>query len=249
MGENQSIDEAVNKGKQEINKRLNEFLSRKNAFAKGKITKDELSKSEIDYNDSVSALQLGYGVTYKGENTGLNKKFQQQQEKAKRAAEKAKRDAERAAEKARRAEERRQREILRTWQSRKRLLEEYYETWNRWRTIEGKEDARTRLRNDKRFNNVNKIYTDPEDLAGNLSKLVKGYEKLAKTEDQRNFLAETRTEAAKKKQTSNLGTQKDKQKHLVNNLIYYQSNMTFIRNFQSLQQVLLLLSTLLAHIT
>lgn len=198
MGENQSIDEAVNKGKQEINKRLNEFLSRKNAFAKGKITKDELSKSEIDYNDSVSALQLGYGVTYKGENTGLNKKLQQQQEKAKRAAEKAKRDAERAAEKARREEERRQREILRTWQSRKRLLEEYYETWNRWRTIEGKEDAKTRLRNDKRFDNVNKIYTDPEDLAGNLSKLVKGYEKLAKTEDQRNFLAETRTEAAKK---------------------------------------------------
>lgn len=198
MGENQSVDEAVNKGKQEINKRLNEFLSRKNAFAKGKITKDELNKSEIDYNDSVSALQLGYGVTYKGENTGLNKKFQQQQEKAKRAAEKAKRDAERAAEKARREEERRQREILRTWQSRKKLLEEYYETWNRWRTIEGKEDAKTRLRNDKRFNNVNKIYTDPEDLAGNLSKLVKGYEKLAKTEDQRNFLAETRTEAAKK---------------------------------------------------
>ena len=198
MGENQSIDEAVNKGKQEINKRLNEFLSRKNAFVKGKITKDELNKSEIDYNDSVSALQLGYGVTYKGENTGLNKKFQQQQEKAKRAAEKAKRDAERAAEKARREEERRQREILRTWQSRKRLLEEYYETWNRWRTIEGKEDAKTRLRNDKRFNNVNRIYTDPEDLAGNLSKLVKGYEKLAKTEDQRNFLAETRTEAAKK---------------------------------------------------
>lgn len=198
MGENQSIDEAVNKGKQEINKRLNEFLSRKNAFVKGKITKDELNKSEIDYNDSVSALQLGYGVTYKGENTGLNKKFQQQQEKAKRAAEKAKRDAERAAEKARREEERRQREILRTWQSRKRLLEEYYETWNRWRTIEGKEDAKTRLRNDKRFNNVNKIYSDPEDLAGNLSKLVKGYEKLAKTEDQRNFLAETRTEAAKK---------------------------------------------------
>lgn len=198
MGENQSIDEAVNKGKQEINKRLNEFLSRKNAFVKGKITKDELNKSEIDYNDSVSALQLGYGVTYKGENTGLNKKFQQQQEKAKRAAEKAKRDAERAAEKARREEERRQREILRTWQSRKRLLEEYYETWNKWRNIEGKEDAKARLRNDKRFGSISKTYTDPENLAGNLSKLVEGYKKLAKTEDQRNFLAEARTEAAKK---------------------------------------------------
>ena len=198
MGENQSIDEAVNKGKQEINKRLNEFLSRKNAFVKGKITKDELNKSEIDYNDSVSALQLGYGVTYKGENTGLNKKFQQQQEKAKRAAEKAKRDAERAAEKARREEERRQREILRTWQRRKKLLEEYYETWEKWRKIEGREDAKTRLRNDKNFKSISSTFKNPENLAENLERLVNGYSKLAKTEDQRNFLAETRAEASKK---------------------------------------------------
>lgn len=119
-------------------------------------------------------------------------------EAEKRKAEAAKRKAERAAEKAKRAEERRQREILRTWQSRKKLLEEYYETWNRWRTIEGKEDAKARLRNDKRFGSISKTYTDPENLAGNLSKLVEGYKKLAKTEDQRNFLAETRTEAAKK---------------------------------------------------
>lgn len=119
-------------------------------------------------------------------------------EAEKRKAEAAKRKAERAAEKARRAEERRQREILRSWQSRKKLLEEYYETWNKWRNIEGKEDAKTRLRNDKRFGSISKTYTDPENLAGNLSKLVEGYKKLAKTEDQRNFLAEARTEAAKK---------------------------------------------------
>lgn len=119
-------------------------------------------------------------------------------EAAKRKAEAAKRKAERAAEKARRAEERRQREILRSWQSRKKLLEEYYETWNKWRNIEGKEDAKARLRNDKRFGSISKTYTDPENLAGNLSKLVEGYNRLAKTEDQRNFLAETRTEAAKK---------------------------------------------------
>ena len=119
-------------------------------------------------------------------------------EAAKRKAEAAKRKAERAAEKARRAEERRQREILRSWQSRKKLLEEYYETWNKWRNIEGKEDAKARLRNDKRFGSISKTYTDPENLAGNLSKLVEGYKRLAKTEDQRNFLAETRTEAAKK---------------------------------------------------
>lgn len=117
---------------------------------------------------------------------------------AKKKAEAAKRAAERAAEKARRAEERRQREILRGWQSRKKLLEEYYETWNKWRNIEGKEDAKARLRNDKRFGSISKTYPDPENLAGNLSKLVEGYKKLAKTEDQRNFLAEARTEAAKK---------------------------------------------------
>lgn len=117
---------------------------------------------------------------------------------AKKKAEAAKRAAERAAEKARRAEERRQREILHTWQRRKKLLEEYYETWEKWRKIEGREDAKARLRNDKRFGSISKTYTDPENLAGNLSKLVEGYKKLAKTEDQRNFLAEARTEAAKK---------------------------------------------------
>ena len=117
---------------------------------------------------------------------------------AKKKAEAAKRAAERAAEKARRAEERRQREILHTWQRRKKLLEEYYETWEKWRKIEGREDAKTRLRNDKRFGSISKTYTDPGNLAGNLERLVNGYSKLAKTEDQRNFLAETRAEASKK---------------------------------------------------
>lgn len=117
---------------------------------------------------------------------------------AKKKAEAAKRAAERAAEKARRAEERRQREILHTWQRRKKLLEEYYETWEKWRKIEGREDAKTRLRNDKRFGSISKTYTDPGNLAGNLERLADGYSKLAKTEDQRNFLAETRAEASKK---------------------------------------------------
>lgn len=205
MGEDQSVDEAVNKGKQEVNKRLNEFLSRKKAFAKGKITKDELSKAEVDYNDSVSALQLGYGITYKGENTGLNKKLQQQQERArkaeeraKRAAETAKRKREAAAEKARREWEKEQRQILKGWQNRKKLLEEYYETWEKWRKIEGREDAKTRLLNDKNFKSISVTFKNPENLAGNLERLVNEYSKLAKTEEQRTFVADLRAEASKK---------------------------------------------------
>lgn len=117
---------------------------------------------------------------------------------AKKKAEAAKRAAERAAEKARRAEERRQREILRSWQNRKKLLEEYYETWEKWRKIEGREDAKKRLLNDKNFKSISSTFKNPENLAENLERLVNGYSKLAKIEDQRNFLAETRAEASKK---------------------------------------------------
>lgn len=188
-----SPDEVEKKAKEEVDKALETYNSAVRQRGKN------MAKPYLDaLNSARAAFKEVIGYSYAGEATGITKKNNTKEEKVRKAAETAKRNAERAAEKAKRAEERRQREILRTWQSRKKLLEEYYETWNRWRTIEGKEDAKTRLRNDKRFNNVNKIYTDPEDLAGNLSKLVKGYEKLAKTEDQRNFLAETRTEAAKK---------------------------------------------------
>lgn len=188
-----SPDEVEKKAKEDVDKALETYNSAVRQRGQN------IAKPYLDaLNSARAAFKEVIGYSYAGEATGITKKNNTKEEKARKAAETAKRNAERAAEKARREEERRQREILRTWQSRKKLLEEYYETWNRWRTIEGKEDAKTRLRNDKRFNNVNKIYTDPEDLAGNLSKLVKGYEKLAKTEDQRNFLAETRTEAAKK---------------------------------------------------
>ena len=118
--------------------------------------------------------------------------------KSDRKAEAAKRKAEAAAEKARRAEERRQREILRSWQNRKKLLEEYYETWEKWRKIEGREDAKKRLLNDKNFKSISSTFKNPENLAENLERLVNGYSKLAKIEDQRNFLAETRAEASKK---------------------------------------------------
>ena len=188
-----SPDEVEKKAKEAVDKSLETYNSavRQRGQIESKAYYDALTEVRAAFKEVI-------GYSYAGEATGITKKNNTKEEKARKAAEAAKRKAERAAEKARRAEERRQREILRTWQSRKRLLEEYYETWNRWRTIEGKEDAKARLRNDKRFGSISKTYTDPENLAGNLSKLVEGYKKLAKTEDQRNFLAETRTEAAKK---------------------------------------------------
>lgn len=188
-----SPDEVEKKAKEAVDKSLETYNSA--VRQRGQIA----SKAYYDALTEVrAAFKEVIGYSYAGEATGITKKNNTKEEKVRKAAEAAKRKAERAAEKARRAEERRQREILRSWQSRKKLLEEYYETWYKWRNIEGKEDAKTRLRNDKRFGSISKTYTDPENLAGNLSKLVEGYKKLAKTEDQRNFLAETRTEAAKK---------------------------------------------------
>lgn len=188
-----SPDEVEKKAKEEVDKALETYNSAVRQRGQN------MAKPYLDaLNSARAAFKEVIGYSYAGEATGITKKNNTKEEKARKAVETAKRNAERAAEKARRAEERRQREILRSWQSRKKLLEEYYETWNKWRNIEGKEDAKTRLRNDKRFGSISKTYTDPENLAGNLSKLVEGYKKLAKTEDQRNFLAEARTEAAKK---------------------------------------------------
>lgn len=188
-----SPDEVEKKAKEEVDKALETYNSAVRQRGQN------IAKPYLDaLNSARAAFKEVIGYSYAGEATGITKKNNTKEEKARKSAETAKRNAERAAEKAKREEERRQREILRSWQSRKKLLEEYYETWNKWRNIEGKEDAKARLRNDKRFGSISKTYTDPENLAGNLSKLVEGYKKLAKTEDQRNFLAEARTEAAKK---------------------------------------------------
>ena len=188
-----SPNEVEKKAREDVNKALEIYNSA--VRQRGKVA----AKPYLDSLNSVrAAFKEVIGYSYAGESTDITKKINTRADKARKAVEIAKRKAERAAEKARIAEERHQRKILHIWQSRKKLLEEYYETWNKWRTIEGKEDAKTRLRNDKRFDSINKVYTDPENLAGNLSNLVEGYKELAKTEEQRNFIAETRAEAAKK---------------------------------------------------
>lgn len=188
-----SPDEVEKKAKEEVDKALETYNSAVRQRGQN------MSKPYLDaLNSARAAFKEVIGYSYAGEATGITKKNNAKEEKARKAAEAAKRKAERDAEKAKREEERRQREILRTWQRRKKLLEEYYETWEKWRKIEGREDAKTRLRNDKNFKSISSTFKDPENLAGNLERLVNGYSKLAKTEDQRNFLAETRAEASKK---------------------------------------------------
>lgn len=91
-----------------------------------------------------------------------------------------------------------QQRILKGWRERKSVLEEYYETWNKWRDIVGKEKAKGIVRSDKRFASVSKDFTDPEILGANLDKLANKYAKLAKTDEQRHFITETRAQAAKR---------------------------------------------------
>ena len=73
LGEEGSVDEAVNKGKQEIDKRLNEWLTLKKMYAKGKATIDQVNTAKGKYDDAVFALSGGYAVDYKGEGKKNNK--------------------------------------------------------------------------------------------------------------------------------------------------------------------------------
>ena len=232
-------DEVEKKGRESVDKALETYTSA--ARQRGKAASAAYLTTLINIR---AAFKEVFGYNYNGTPSGITNKdnrraeqARKKAEQAQRAAERAKRKREAAAERARRKWEKEQRQILKGWQNRKRLLEEYYETWNKWRKIEGSENAKTRLRSDKRFGKVNKDFADPEDLAGNLSNLVEGYKKLAKTEDQRNFIAETRAEASKKeadieyqnaeKQVKVLTEQLDllsKQYDIYKNLSKYTSN-------------------------
>lgn len=236
----ESLPDAVEKkGRESVDKALETYTSA--VRQRGKAASAAYLTTLINIR---AAFKEVFGYNYNGTPSGITNKdnrraeqARKKAEQAQRAAERAKRKREAAAERARRKWEKEQRQILKGWQNRKRLLEEYYETWNKWRKIEGSENAKTRLRSDKRFEKVNKDFADPEDLAGNLSNLVEGYKKLAKTEDQRNFIAETRAEASKKeadieyqnaeKQVKVLTEQLDllsKQYDIYKNLSKYTSN-------------------------
>ena len=174
----QSPYDAINKGRQEVDKRYNNLVSIRKMFKKGKATAEEVRVEKEKYDEAVYALSHGYGDDYKGQDRRSNKIPKNT-------------GAESAFNK-------RQREILKGWQERKKVLEEYYETWNKWRDVVGKERAKGIVRSDKRFAPVSKDFTDPEILGTNLDRLANKYAKLAKTEEQRHFITETRAQAARK---------------------------------------------------
>jgi hypothetical protein len=188
-----SPDEVEKKAKEAVDKNLEIYRSavRQRGKAASQAYLEALRNSQAAFKEVI-------GYAYAGEATGISKKNDSKAEKARKAAEAAERKRKAAAEKAKRQWEEQQRKILKGWQNRKKLLEEYYETWEKWRKIEGREDAKKRLLNDKNFKSISSTFKNPSDLAGNLERLVGEYSKLAKTEEQRNFLAETRAEASKK---------------------------------------------------
>lgn len=188
-----SPDEVEKKAKEAVDKNLEIYRSavRQRGKAASQSYLEALKNSQAAFKEVI-------GYAYAGEATGISKKNDSKAEKARKAAEAAERKRKAAAEKAKRQWEEQQRKILKGWQNRKKLLEEYYETWDKWRKIEGREDAKKRLLNDKNFKSISSTFKNPSDLAGNLERLVGEYSKLAKTEEQRNFLAETRAEASKK---------------------------------------------------
>ena len=188
-----SPDEVEKKAKETVDKNLEIYRSA--VRQRGKVASQAYLEA---LRNSQAAFKEVVGYAYAGEATGISKKNDSKAEKARKAAEAAERKRKEAEEKAKRQWEEQQRKILKGWQNRKKLLEEYYETWDKWRKIEGRENAKIRLQNDKRFEGVNKDFKNPEDLSGNLSTLIDKYQLLAKTEEQRNFIAETRAESSKK---------------------------------------------------
>lgn len=188
-----SPDEVEKKAKEAVDKNLEIYRSavRQRGKAASQAYLEALKNSQAAFKEVI-------GYAYAGEATGISKKNDSKAEKARKAAEAAERKRKAAAEKAKRQWEEQQRKILKGWQNRKKLLEEYYETWEKWRKIEGREDAKKRLLNDKNFKSISSTFKNPSDLAGNLERLVGEYSKLAKTEEQRNFLSEIRAEASKK---------------------------------------------------
>lgn len=93
-------------------------------------------------------------------------------DKAAKAAEAARRKREQAAERARRDAERREREYLRARQKEASSIQSYYETFEKWRQIEGENRAKARVANDERFSNISGKYKDPSELAENYKTLA-----------------------------------------------------------------------------
>lgn len=67
---------------------------------------------------------------------------------------------------------------LEKWKEYESLLRDYYSTWDKWRKVEGAENARNRVKSMKNFSPISSIFSDPDKLPENLEQLrriVKGH--------------------------------------------------------------------------
>lgn len=169
--------EGNNKAKQEIDAAYNNMLADQDKVKKGKITQSVANTSKQEYNDLLTAANY-FGYDYLGEKKKSNK------------PPKADHSAERAMEKA-------EREFMRARQKEENSIQSYYDTWDKWRKVEGDANARRRVANDPRFSKeFRSKYTDPEQLAANYEKLAKS---IAQTTDERKqFVQELKSKAAEK---------------------------------------------------
>lgn len=88
---------------------------------------------------------------------------------------------------------------LRAWRKEASSIQSYYDTWDKWRKVEGDVAARQRVANDSRFSEeFRRKYSDPSELAKNYESLAGTINKVANSEDRRQYVQELRAKAAER---------------------------------------------------
>lgn len=86
---------------------------------------------------------------------------------------------------------------LKARQKEANAIQSYYETWNKWRNVEGDAAARERVANDNRFSEeFRKKYPNPESIAENYVKLANSIK--ATTDERKQYVQELKSKAAEK---------------------------------------------------
>lgn len=169
---------ARNAAKNAIDQARNELKAEEDAFKKGKSTLTIVNKKRQDLQDMQDAALYGLGYNYEGELKKSNK------------LPKTDHSAERAREKA-------EREFMRARQKEESSIQAYYDTWDKWRKVEGDTAARNRVANDERFSaEFRDKYNDPEQLAKNYEKLANSIKQT--TDERKQLVQELKAKAAEK---------------------------------------------------
>lgn len=177
-GANDDYAKAKKNIQQQYNDANENYVAAKNAGVSG----SSLSALKNE-RDKWQKLATANGIT-------VQSKSDREAASRQRAADKAQRDEERQ-------REREEREFMRSRQKEASSIQSYYDTWDKWRKVEGDAAARNRVANDPRFSaSFRATYSDPEKLADNYMKLANS---IAQTSDERTqFVQELKSKAAEK---------------------------------------------------